>query len=168
MIYYLCFFLQSFFPAMTKIVGTLGPKSRSVETISGCLKAGMSGMFLFPFSNFTKLCSVLRQTRFSKAVEFLLKNWWKGYVWWMVMYFGFSDDVFCCMQWLVLTFPGITPSITRKLWRIWRLLSRVLRSSVLWVLSLLLCCFTLYLFCYLGTRETSLFHVENVTERRQT
>ncbi|XP_052730068.1 pyruvate kinase 1, cytosolic isoform X2 [Vigna angularis] len=32
----------SFFPAMTKIVGTLGPKSRSVETISNCLKAGMS------------------------------------------------------------------------------------------------------------------------------
>ncbi|XP_050282056.1 pyruvate kinase 1, cytosolic-like [Quercus robur] len=32
----------SFFPAMTKIVGTLGPKSRSVEIISGCLKAGMS------------------------------------------------------------------------------------------------------------------------------
>ncbi|XVF76299.1 hypothetical protein PTKIN_Ptkin13bG0255300 [Pterospermum kingtungense] len=32
----------SFFPAMTKIVGTLGPKSRSVEVISGCLKAGMS------------------------------------------------------------------------------------------------------------------------------
>jgi hypothetical protein len=34
---------QSFFPAMTKIVGTLGPKSRSVDTISSCLKAGMSG-----------------------------------------------------------------------------------------------------------------------------
>ncbi|MCD7454039.1 hypothetical protein HAX54_023306 [Datura stramonium] len=33
---------QSFFPAMTKIVGTLGPKSRSVEVISACLKAGMS------------------------------------------------------------------------------------------------------------------------------
>ncbi|RVW48167.1 Pyruvate kinase 1, cytosolic [Vitis vinifera] len=33
----------SFFPAMTKIVGTLGPKSRSVEVISGCLKVGMSG-----------------------------------------------------------------------------------------------------------------------------
>ncbi|KAG6412742.1 hypothetical protein SASPL_125428 [Salvia splendens] len=33
----------SFFPAMTKIVGTLGPNSRSVEVISGCLKAGMSG-----------------------------------------------------------------------------------------------------------------------------
>ncbi|KAK9289573.1 hypothetical protein L1049_007729 [Liquidambar formosana] len=32
----------SFFPAMTKIVGTLGPKSRSVDVISGCLKAGMS------------------------------------------------------------------------------------------------------------------------------
>ncbi|KAG2686460.1 hypothetical protein I3843_09G006900 [Carya illinoinensis] len=32
----------SFFPAMTKIVGTLGPKSRSVNIISGCLKAGMS------------------------------------------------------------------------------------------------------------------------------
>ncbi|XP_043697450.1 pyruvate kinase 2, cytosolic-like [Telopea speciosissima] len=32
----------SFFPAMTKIVGTLGSKSRSVEVISGCLKAGMS------------------------------------------------------------------------------------------------------------------------------
>uniref|UniRef100_A0A2P2J9N8 Pyruvate kinase n=1 Tax=Rhizophora mucronata TaxID=61149 RepID=A0A2P2J9N8_RHIMU len=32
----------SFFPAMTKIVGTLGPKSRTVEIISDCLKAGMS------------------------------------------------------------------------------------------------------------------------------
>ncbi|XP_050910464.1 pyruvate kinase 1, cytosolic isoform X1 [Lathyrus oleraceus] len=32
----------SFFPAMTKIVGTLGPKSRSVDVISSCLKAGMS------------------------------------------------------------------------------------------------------------------------------
>lgn len=36
-------FSQSFFPALTKIVGTLGPKSRSVEALSGCLKAGMSG-----------------------------------------------------------------------------------------------------------------------------
>ncbi|KAF7145586.1 pyruvate kinase 1, cytosolic [Rhododendron vialii] len=33
---------SSFFPAMTKIVGTLGPRSRSVEVISGCLQAGMS------------------------------------------------------------------------------------------------------------------------------
>ncbi|KAL8551697.1 hypothetical protein ACS0TY_000680 [Phlomoides rotata] len=32
----------TFFPAMTKIVGTLGPNSRSVEVISGCLRAGMS------------------------------------------------------------------------------------------------------------------------------
>ncbi|KAL3633810.1 hypothetical protein CASFOL_022572 [Castilleja foliolosa] len=32
----------SFFPAMTKIVGTLGLNSRSVEVISGCLEAGMS------------------------------------------------------------------------------------------------------------------------------
>ncbi|XP_057785204.1 pyruvate kinase 2, cytosolic-like isoform X2 [Salvia miltiorrhiza] len=32
----------NFFPALTKIVGTLGPKSRSVEAISGCLQAGMS------------------------------------------------------------------------------------------------------------------------------
>uniref|UniRef100_A0A6N2M131 Pyruvate kinase n=1 Tax=Salix viminalis TaxID=40686 RepID=A0A6N2M131_SALVM len=32
----------SFFPARTKIVGTLGPKSRTVEIISNCLKAGMS------------------------------------------------------------------------------------------------------------------------------
>ncbi|GAB4833494.1 hypothetical protein Ancab_031738 [Ancistrocladus abbreviatus] len=32
----------SFFPAMTKIVGTLGPRSQSVEIISGLLKAGMS------------------------------------------------------------------------------------------------------------------------------
>ncbi|KAL5569523.1 hypothetical protein UlMin_026098 [Ulmus minor] len=32
----------TFFPAMTKIIGTLGPKSRSVEIISDCLKAGMS------------------------------------------------------------------------------------------------------------------------------
>lgn len=39
--------LQTFFPAMTKIVGTLGPKSRSVEIISGCLKAGMSGIAFF-------------------------------------------------------------------------------------------------------------------------
>ncbi|KGN48226.1 pyruvate kinase 2, cytosolic [Cucumis sativus] len=32
----------SFFPTMTKIVGTLGPKSRSVQVISACLTAGMS------------------------------------------------------------------------------------------------------------------------------
>lgn len=32
----------SFFPAMTKIVGTLGPRSRSADVIAACLKAGMS------------------------------------------------------------------------------------------------------------------------------
>lgn len=32
----------TFFPAMTKIVGTLGPRSRSPEIISACLNAGMS------------------------------------------------------------------------------------------------------------------------------
>ncbi|OAY79876.1 Pyruvate kinase 1, cytosolic [Ananas comosus] len=42
----------SFFPAMTKIVGTLGPKSRSVEVISSCLKAGMSvARFDFSWGN---------------------------------------------------------------------------------------------------------------------
>ncbi|KAG6501748.1 hypothetical protein ZIOFF_041631 [Zingiber officinale] len=39
----------TFFPAMTKIVGTLGSKSRSVEVISACLKAGMS-VACFDFS----------------------------------------------------------------------------------------------------------------------
>ncbi|KAL8168184.1 hypothetical protein V2J09_009683 [Rumex salicifolius] len=33
---------STFFPAMSKIVGTLGPKSQSVEIISSLLKAGMS------------------------------------------------------------------------------------------------------------------------------
>ncbi|KAK6232104.1 hypothetical protein SCA6_002177 [Theobroma cacao] len=32
----------SFLPSLTKIVGTLGPKSRSVEVIEACIKAGMS------------------------------------------------------------------------------------------------------------------------------
>ncbi|RZC70629.1 hypothetical protein C5167_033763 [Papaver somniferum] len=32
----------NFYSAMTRIVGTLGSKSRSVEVLSGCLKAGMS------------------------------------------------------------------------------------------------------------------------------
>ncbi|KAJ4824830.1 hypothetical protein Tsubulata_027660 [Turnera subulata] len=42
----------TFFPAMTKIVGTLGPKSRSVEVISSCLTAGMSvARFDFSWGN---------------------------------------------------------------------------------------------------------------------
>ena len=40
---FLIYCLQTVFPAMTRIVGTLGPKSRSVEIISDCMKAGMSG-----------------------------------------------------------------------------------------------------------------------------
>ncbi|XLT44428.1 hypothetical protein HN873_037032 [Arachis hypogaea] len=34
--------MNSFFPAMTKIVGTPDPKSRSIDTISRCLDAGIS------------------------------------------------------------------------------------------------------------------------------
>ncbi|KAM0978643.1 hypothetical protein ACFX13_014848 [Malus domestica] len=42
----------TFFPAMTKIVGTLGPKSRSVEVIASCLNAGMSvARFDFSWGN---------------------------------------------------------------------------------------------------------------------
>ncbi|KMZ68720.1 Pyruvate kinase [Zostera marina] len=70
----------SFFPAMTKIIGTLGPKSRSVEVISSCLEAGMSAA-RFDFSwgdvdyhqetlenlklavkNTKKLCSIMLDT----------------------------------------------------------------------------------------------------------
>ncbi|KAG6486079.1 pyruvate kinase 1, cytosolic-like [Zingiber officinale] len=41
-----------FFPSLTKIVGTLGPRSRSVETLEACLKAGMSvARFDFSGSN---------------------------------------------------------------------------------------------------------------------
>lgn len=65
------FFWQSFFPAMTKIVGTLGPKSRSVETISNCLKAGMSGMLCHTFSLFIFLFSDC------EGIEFLRKYWWR-------------------------------------------------------------------------------------------
>ncbi|KAF3442516.1 hypothetical protein FNV43_RR16432 [Rhamnella rubrinervis] len=41
----------SFLPSLTKIVGTLGPNSRSVEVIEACLKAGMS-VARFDFSGF--------------------------------------------------------------------------------------------------------------------
>ncbi|GMP81225.1 hypothetical protein CsSME_00036004 [Camellia sinensis var. sinensis] len=45
---------SSLFPAMTKIVGTLGPRSRSVEVISTCLQAGMSvGRFDFSWEGHT-------------------------------------------------------------------------------------------------------------------
>lgn len=45
------------FSAMTKIVGTLGPRSRSVEVISSCLKAGMSGDWI-EFSAFSFFLSI--------------------------------------------------------------------------------------------------------------
>lgn len=41
----------SHIPSLTKIVGTLGPKSRSIEVIEACLKAGMS-VARFDFSGF--------------------------------------------------------------------------------------------------------------------
>ncbi|PKA66767.1 Pyruvate kinase, cytosolic isozyme [Apostasia shenzhenica] len=69
-----------FFPSLTKIVGTLGPKSRSVEVIEACLSAGMS-VARFDFSwlntdyhqetlenlkmaskNVNKLCAVMLDT----------------------------------------------------------------------------------------------------------
>lgn len=61
--------LQNFFPAMTKIVGTLGPKSRSVEVISGCLKAGMSGT-IYCYFRFYSFLSVV----FSDVVEYVLRS----------------------------------------------------------------------------------------------
>lgn len=53
--------MQSFFPAMTKIVGTLGPRSESVEVISSLLNAGMSGNFsaFFFFFEFMLLILII-------------------------------------------------------------------------------------------------------------
>ncbi|KAF0933346.1 hypothetical protein E2562_017968 [Oryza meyeriana var. granulata] len=51
---------------MTKIVGTLGPKSRAVDTISSCLKASMSGETLenlkLAVMSTKKLCAVMLDT----------------------------------------------------------------------------------------------------------
>ncbi|XP_008786531.2 pyruvate kinase 1, cytosolic-like [Phoenix dactylifera] len=71
---------EKYFPSLTKIVGTLGPKSRSVKTIEACLAAGMS-VARFDFSwlnaeyhqktlenlrtavnNVKKLCAVMLDT----------------------------------------------------------------------------------------------------------
>ncbi|KAF9591634.1 hypothetical protein IFM89_005215 [Coptis chinensis] len=71
----------SFLPSLTKIVGTLGPKSRSVEVLESCLKAGLS-VARFDFSslnddyhqetldnlrkasqNVNKLCAVMLDTK---------------------------------------------------------------------------------------------------------
>jgi hypothetical protein len=61
---------QSFFPAMTKIVGTLGPKSRSVDTISSCLKAGMSGNFSLSVSPCLALSASLASSDYT-TISFL-------------------------------------------------------------------------------------------------
>ena len=76
---FVCFFkfilhFQSFFPAMTKIVGTLGPKSQSVEVISACLKAGMSGIYVSSFC-FVAVLIFLSFFRFSTVCETLICFW---------------------------------------------------------------------------------------------
>jgi len=83
---------QSFFPALTKIVGTLGPKSRSVEVIAGCLKAGMSGN-----CDYFTIWYVIR-LGFSLLVT----------------------DVSFFLQWLDSISLGAMLIITRRRWRIWR------------------------------------------------
>ncbi|KAF9618165.1 hypothetical protein IFM89_000568 [Coptis chinensis] len=58
-------FEPNFFPTMTKIVGTLGPKSRYVEVICGCLKAGMSETLAnlkLAVKSTKKLCAVVLDT----------------------------------------------------------------------------------------------------------
>ncbi|KAB5519903.1 hypothetical protein DKX38_024222 [Salix brachista] len=55
---------------MTKIVGTLGPKSRSVEVISGCLKAGMSGL-IFHGETLENLKAAVKTTKKLCAVVML-------------------------------------------------------------------------------------------------
>ncbi|CAL5374793.1 unnamed protein product [Camellia sinensis] len=52
----------NFFPATTKIVGTLGPRSRSVEVISGCLKAGMSGVMLDTVGHELQVVNTIEKT----------------------------------------------------------------------------------------------------------
>lgn len=47
--------LQKFFPSLTKIVATLGAKSRSVETLEQCLKAGMAGLVSVLYHLFIKI-----------------------------------------------------------------------------------------------------------------
>ena len=57
----------------------------------------------------------------------------------------------------------MTLSTTRRLWRIWRLLSRVLRSFVLWVFSfsVFVSWYLLLPWCWRVDRGSSLFHEEN-------
>lgn len=92
--------LQSFFPAMTKIVGTLGPKSRSVNIISGCLKAGMSGIRLL----------LLRA--YCSAVYIHCLFFEKLYS------DGLGVGLCFVWQWPDSTSRWVTRNITRKHWRI--------------------------------------------------
>lgn len=48
-LYIACALLQKVFPSLTKIVGTLGPNSHSVQVIEECLTAGMSGLTTVSF-----------------------------------------------------------------------------------------------------------------------
>ncbi|PIA48156.1 hypothetical protein AQUCO_01400620v1 [Aquilegia coerulea] len=73
--------METFLPSLTKVVGTLGPKSRSVDVLEACLKAGLS-VARFDFSwldedyhqetlenlkeackNVNKLCAVMLDTQ---------------------------------------------------------------------------------------------------------
>lgn len=53
-----CALVQKVFPSLTKIVGTLGPNSHSVEVIEECLTAGMSGLTTTSYvvTGFSAIC----------------------------------------------------------------------------------------------------------------
>ncbi|KAJ1685922.1 hypothetical protein LUZ63_017312 [Rhynchospora breviuscula] len=59
---------DKFFPSLTKIVATLGPKSRSVETLEKCLKTGMS-VARFDFSSFDAAYHQETLDNLKKAIE---------------------------------------------------------------------------------------------------
>ncbi|PHT87064.1 hypothetical protein T459_09170 [Capsicum annuum] len=54
---------------MTKIVGILGPKSRSVEVISSCLEAGMSGDNKYHQETLDNLKTSIKSTKKLCAVD---------------------------------------------------------------------------------------------------
>lgn len=55
-LYALSCVLQKVFPSLTKIVGTLGPNSHSVEVIQECLTAGMAGWTRFSAGGLLLIC----------------------------------------------------------------------------------------------------------------
>jgi hypothetical protein len=60
--------MQSFFPALTKIIATLGETSSSVKVLSESLRAGMSGTpftnkFSFLFVPFLKFLQTMLQKK---------------------------------------------------------------------------------------------------------